>query len=143
MGEDSTSTQGNKGDSHLGKTNILEWVVFGLGLLLILGVMACLVYQLSTHNPAPADLQVEFMHIPTPNNPHKYQLSVQNSGGKTAKNVIVELSLIKADAVLESSEIDFDYVPYTSKRIGWVVFSTNPAEADSVVSKVVSYSEAP
>lgn len=143
MGDNTNPSRENNGNSNLGKTNFLEWSVFGLGLLLILGVMAYLVFQLSTHNPAPADLSVEFIQVPTSNNPYKYQISVQNSGGKTAKNVIVELSLVKAGALLERSEISFDYVPYTSKRLGWVIFGTNPAEADSVTSKVVSYNEAP
>lgn len=128
-----------KSNPNFEKKNVLEWSVFVLGLIMIVGVLIYLSYKTYTHKPTPADIKVEFSLDPTPNAPYRYQLLVHNLGGATAENVLVELSLQKADSILEKSEITFQYVPNSSKREGWIIFSENPAHADSVVSKVVSF----
>lgn len=142
MNKNQDTNQEQQENPNFEKKNYLEWSVFGLGLILILSVMGYLVYQIYTQNSIPADINVEYSLDPTQNNLYRYKLTAMNSGGETVENVVIELSLVKADSALEKSEISFQYIPKESQRIGWITFNTNPSEADSVVTKVISFSKA-
>src|SRR5690554_3555414 len=114
------------------KKNALEWTVFTIGLLFVVGILSYLAVQIYDHDLTPPDIHVEYIPDPTQHALYRYQLTIINDGGETAENVMIELALVKADSTLEKSEITFQYVPSQSQRIGWIIFNTNPSEADSI-----------
>lgn len=131
----------NKGadDEYKDKKNWLEWTVFAVGLGLTLVILGYLVYKATTHNAGPPELYVEYFAEPGRYEPHRYHVILHNEGNETAESVTVEISLEKGGEELEKAELDVDYCPKESTREGWVSFNTNPAEADTVKARVVSY----
>ena len=126
-------------DEYKDKKNWLEWAVFGVGLSLTLVILGYLVYKAATHNAGPPELHVEYFPEPGRYEPHRYHVVLHNEGSETAESVTVEIFLEKSGEELEKAELDVDYCPKESTREGWVSFDTNPAEADTVKARVVSY----
>lgn len=126
-------------DQYKDKKNWLEWTVFALGLVLTLLILGYLVYKTVIHNPGPPELYVEYFAEPGRYEPHRYRVVLHNEGSETAESVKVEILLEKGGETLETAELDVDYCPKESIREGWVSFNSNPAEADTVKARVVSY----
>ncbi|MCP2045475.1 hypothetical protein [Pontibacter sp. HSC-36F09] len=119
--------------------NGLEWTVFGVSLVLVLTILAYLSYMTYTHEPSSPDLTLEYYHDPSANAPHRYRVVVHNRGGETAEEVQVELTTESGGEEVESAELSIAFSPKDSKREGWVNFKEDPASADTLVARVVSY----
>lgn len=133
------NTSENKKDKHKDEKNWLEWLVFSVCLTLVLAILGYLVYKTYTHQPTPPDLVIHSKFDPAPNAPNRYHVQLDNKGGTTAEEVIVELSLIKDGEQLEHAQLEIPFAPQASQREGWVGFRSAPAASDSVVTRVVSY----
>ncbi len=66
-------------------------------------------------------------------------MTVKNNGQVTAEEVHIELVLEKDGQELELATIHLPYAPKESTREGWINFSKNPTEADTLYARVVSY----
>jgi uncharacterized protein (TIGR02588 family) len=119
--------------------NLLEWVVFYVSLLLVLTILGYLVYNVYNYKPSPPDLLVTYKHDPSKYAPNRYHVLVKNQGGETAEEVNVELVLEQAGNELEAAELQIPFSPRASEREGWVNFKTDPASADTVIARVMSY----
>lgn len=128
-------------DEYEGSKNILEWAVFAVGLIIILAILSYLSYKTYTHQPSPAEIEIQYTLSPSDNVPYRFHVIAYNRGGETAESVIVELELQNADTTMEMSEITFQFVPQSSKREGFIIFRTDPAEADSIFARVVSFNK--
>jgi uncharacterized protein (TIGR02588 family) len=82
---------------------------------------------------------VTYENDASPNAPYRYHLSVKNNGQVTAEEVHIELVLEKDGQELELATIHLPYAPKESTREGWINFSKNPTEADTLYARVVSY----
>jgi uncharacterized protein (TIGR02588 family) len=133
---DKTKRKHREGDDD---KNLLEWIVFGVSLLLIMAILGYLGYQAYIYEPSPPDIEVKYRPDPSENAPHRYHISIVNTGSETAEEVVVELALQKDGEELETAELQIPFAPKESKREGWVTFKTDPASADSVVARVMSY----
>lgn len=125
--------------SRKDKKNWLEWTVFAISLLMVTGVLGYLVYMTWHHQESPPDIKVDYRPDPTRNSPYRYHVKVKNAGGQTAEVVIVELSLEEAGETTESSQVQLPFLPKEATQESWVNFSKDPALADSVTYRVVSY----
>ncbi|MEX2594646.1 MAG: hypothetical protein WD426_17880 [Anditalea sp.] len=119
--------------------NILEWAVFSLSLLLITGILGYLVFQTIQHEPGSPDLVITYETAPSPHAPYRYHVTISNEGQETAEEVQIELILEKDGQQLELATLDILYAPKESSKEGWVNFSKNPIEADTLYARVVSY----
>lgn len=119
--------------------NILEWAVFSFSLLLIIGILGYLVYHASIYKPGSPDLHITYVHDPSPHAPYRYFLRISNDGAETAEEVQVEMVLEQEGEELEVAALSLSYLPKQSAREGWVNFSRNPSEADTLYARVVSY----
>jgi len=121
------------------KKNLLEWVVFYTSLSLIILLLGYLVYQTFNYQPGSPDLGINYARDPLPHAPYRYHLTVQNEGHETAEEVTIEMVLQKDGEQLETGTMQLAYVPKHSKREGWINFSKDPDEADTVYVRIVSY----
>jgi uncharacterized protein (TIGR02588 family) len=121
------------------KKNLLEWAVFALSLLLLLGVFGYLGYYAFHHQSTPPELVVETTPAPSPHSPYRYHVVVHNRGGSTAEEVQLEFLMKKDSAVLGKAQLQIPFAPQSSKREGWIIFSTDPAKADTIVASVLGY----
>lgn len=119
--------------------NKLEWSVFAVSVLLLVGLVAYLTYESFVHKPSPPDLEVSYTKESSKRNPFAYKLILWNHGEETAEDVMIEASLVRNDSVIERSQLQIAFSPKRSKREGWINFSTDPAQADSIDVKVMSY----
>lgn len=119
--------------------NFLEWTVFTISLLLVLGIILYLSYEVYTEKPSTPDLYVEYKQDPSEHAANRYHITVKNDGGETAEEVHVELSMEKAGAEIEVAQLQIPFSPKKSKREGWITFKNDPSKADTIVARVVSY----
>lgn len=121
------------------RKNVLEWTVFGASLTLVLTILGYLIYHTIIYTPGSPDLYITYVHDPSTNAPHRYFLRVKNEGQETAEEVQIEMVLEQNGKELEVAAMTIPYVPKKSTREGWVIFSKNPSEADTLYARVVSY----
>lgn len=121
------------------RKNWFEWLVFVVGLLLMLNIIGYLIYQAYTRKPASPDLVAENFPDPGEHAPYRYRIVLHNKGGETAEQVKLKVETQTGGEAVESADIDFPFAPQESKREGWVNFDKDPQLADTVVVKVVSY----
>lgn len=134
--EGSSGTKKGNGGSD---KNALEWSVFAFSLLLVLSILAYLSYKAITHEVSPPDLVLVYTSDPSEHAPYRYHVSIINDGGETAEEVNIELTLEKGGEELEAAELQVPFSPKGSRREGWIIFKTDPAEADTLVARVISY----
>ena len=116
-----------KQDSKRGEIPIAEWVVAGIGAVLVIGALGALVMD-GTKNEiaAPAiTLEVDTI-IPTGAN-YVVKVRAKNSGGETAAAVVIEGVLAQPNgAQVERSELVLDYLPRRSSRTVGLIYRNDP-----------------
>ena len=133
------SNHNRKSEKDKDQKNWLEWLVFSISLLLLLAIMGYLVYHVINYKPMGPEIYAEATAEPSVYAPNRYKVIVYNKGGATAEEVKVEFILYKKGKAMEESELQIPFSPKESEREGWVIFRTDPAVADSVIARVVSY----
>jgi uncharacterized protein (TIGR02588 family) len=117
--------------------NWLEWVVFGVGLLLVAATLGFLVYDGATAGDAPADIEVRLGEPRRAGQGFLVPVTVSNRGGETAEGVTVEVTL-EGGAEAERGELTVAFLPRGSTREGWVSFSKDP-RAGRLTARALGY----
>jgi uncharacterized protein (TIGR02588 family) len=107
----------------------LEWAASGIGLLIVLAVLALLVKDLFDTGAPPA-LRVEAGAVTAHSGGFTVQFRVHNGARAPAARVEVEGVLREAGQVVESGRAVLDYVPGRSVRGGGLVFSRDPRRGE-------------
>lgn len=128
-----------KKETGEGKKNALEWSTFAASLAVIFFTVSYLSYKTYSHQPSPPEITVAYRLNPGLQSPYRYKLVVENVGGETAEDVLIEMTLQKGDSTIEKSALQLAFVPQSSRREAWVIFLKNPAKADTIIAKVVSF----
>jgi uncharacterized protein (TIGR02588 family) len=105
---------------------LLEWIVGGLGALLVTAAIADLVYNAFTRGEAPPDFRVEAERVLDLQNAYLVQFRAFNQGGSAAAAVTIEGELVGPDGTAEVSEVVLDYLPPRSDREGGLLFESDP-----------------
>ncbi|GAB3168996.1 hypothetical protein [Telluribacter humicola] len=129
----------NRTNTYIDRKNILEYSMAGLGFLLVLSIFIYLIYKTVSFKAEPPQLYLQYFHEPGRYEPHRYHVIVHNKGAETAEAIIIELTLVKGGEELEKSQLDVAFCPKESSREGYVSFIENPAQADTIKARVVSY----
>lgn len=106
--------------------NWLEWTVFGVGLVLVLGTIGYLLYDAATIGEPLPDLEVGVGRAELHGQDFAVPVKVTNRGQQTAEGVQVEVVLIKDGAEQERGTFEIAFVPRRAEREGWVTFKTDP-----------------
>lgn len=119
--------------------NWLEWVVFGLGLALVLATLSYLAYDAATIGDSPPSIEIRTGESVA--RPHNFIVPVTliNHGDQTAEGVMVEVVLESGGAEGERAEFTVAFLPRRSTREGWVAFQTDPRLAERVKARVLGY----
>lgn len=108
------------------KKNLLEWAVFAVSAILVLGLIAILLEANLDRTRGPADLRVELGEPQRQGSSYLVPVDVRNEGGATAEDVKVEVALRSGDAEVERAELVLKFVPAQSNREGSVIFTRDP-----------------
>ncbi|HJR06384.1 MAG TPA: hypothetical protein VJ842_03915 [Pyrinomonadaceae bacterium] len=121
------------------KKNWVEWVVFAVGLVLVLAALGYLIYEGATMGSDPPSLEVR---LGTPaERTHNFivPVSVTNHGDETAEGVTVEVMLESgAEQEPARGELTIAFIPRHATREGWVAFQQDPRNA-RLTARVLGY----
>lgn len=142
--DDSRVNDGSRGSDeaeHAPPTSPLEWVVAGLGVLLIAAMIVYMVqYALKEHSSVPGEMDVTVMETRTGGLGHTVRFQIRNRTAATAATLIVRGELRSDDRVVETAEAQFDYLPPYSERFGGLIFQHDPARYELRIAPT-GYSE--
>lgn len=122
--------------------NWLEWIVFAVGLVLVLSVLAYLAYEGATMGSDPPSIEVR---LGTPEaRAHNFivPVTVTNHGDETAEGITIEVTLENAggDSAVEPvrGELTIAFLARRATREGWVTFQQDPRSA-RLTARVLGY----
>lgn len=118
--------------------NWLEWIVFAIGLVLVVFTLAYLIYAGATFGEAPPRLEVRLGTVQESTSNFIVPVTVINHGDETAAGVHIEVVMESGDEEKERGEIEIAFVPRHSKREGWVTFAQDPRTAQ-LKARVLGY----
>jgi uncharacterized protein (TIGR02588 family) len=105
---------------------IWEWIVAGIGLVIVSGVLGFLLYAALGKNHLPPDVALSIDSVAPTGNGYLVKITAVNQGSSTAEGVIVEGQLKNGTEVLERSQTTLEYLPPRSKKRGGLFFSRDP-----------------
>jgi uncharacterized protein (TIGR02588 family) len=119
--------------------NWFEWVIFGVGLVLVLATLGYLAYDAATITEAPPTLEARAGE--PVERPHNFIVPVTliNHGDQTAEGVLVEVVLESGGQEKERGELTIAFLPRRSTREGWVAFQTDPRTVEHIKARVMGY----
>ena len=119
--------------------NWFEWLVFGVGLTLVLATLSYLIYDAATLGDAPPSIEVRTGE--PLQRPHNFVVPVllTNHGDQTAEGVLVEVVLESGGEEKERGEFTVAFLPRRSTREGWVAFQTDPRTVERIKARVLGY----
>jgi uncharacterized protein (TIGR02588 family) len=105
-----------------------EWAVALLGLVLVLGSIGFLAYQVVAGDDSPPDVLISADAILPVKSGYLVQIRAVNQGGSTAAELRIEGTLRSESGSVETSETVIDYVPAHSHRKGGLFFTQDPRQ---------------
>src|SRR5688572_16293158 len=109
---------------------IWEWIVAGVGLVLVAGVIGFLIYEAFTGKRLPPDVKLSVESVVQTRNGFLVKITAVNEGGQTAEGVDIEGELRTGTESVERSRTTIDYLPPRSeKRLG-LFFTRDPRQLD-------------
>lgn len=118
----------------------LAWVTSGVGLLLFLGSVGVLGYEGLFRNGGDPVIVLSVEGVAHDGQRWHARIRAENTGGATAARMVVAGELAAGPDVVETAEVEFDYVPAGSTRRGGLYFNRDPA-AHQLRLRVLGYSE--
>jgi uncharacterized protein (TIGR02588 family) len=118
-------------DQRIGATDVppmWEWAMAFLGLVLVLGSLGFLAYQIVTGDDSPPDVLIRADAILPVKTGYLVQIQAVNQGGSTAAELRIEGTLMGERGSVETSETVIDYVPAHSHRKGGLFFTKDPRQ---------------
>jgi uncharacterized protein (TIGR02588 family) len=109
---------------------MLEWIVAAIGVLLVGGAIAYLVYHSMTRGQTPPDIRAVAERVLELDHGYVVQFRVRNEGGSAAAQVTIEGELVGADGTTERAEAVLDYLPPRSDRTGGLLFRSDPRQGE-------------
>ena len=109
------------------RKNLLEWIVFGISLILITAVVGLLVVEEIRSPERPPNLRVTLGEaVPGGDGTYRLPVTVRNEGGQTAEQARLEVTLQSGGREIERAELTMAFVPRDSSRRGWVILQHDP-----------------
>ena len=118
-----TAGPGETTDARRDETSVAEWLVAALGLVLVIGAVAFLLYQVLAVETKPPDIVLRAGETVKNQQGYLVMITVRNEGGRTVAGLTVEGSLNDGGEV---SEVTIDYVPPHSEREAGLFFNEDP-----------------
>jgi uncharacterized protein (TIGR02588 family) len=116
--------------------NWLEWLVFGISLVLVVLTFAYLIREAITTEETPPDIVVLLGEPRSSSGGSMVPVVTTNRGGRTAEDVQITVTLDLPDGSSEESVILIPFLPRESKRQGWATFRSDPRSGRLQVSGI-------
>jgi len=110
---------------NIPKKNWLEWSVFAVGLLLVVGVLSFLIYDATTAGDRAPIVAVRLGDPEQRPEHFVVPVEITNTGDQTAENVLVEV-VLGAGPEQQQSQLEIAFLPRGATRAGWASFRGRP-----------------
>jgi uncharacterized protein (TIGR02588 family) len=120
--------------------NWVEWVVFAVGLALLLCALAYLVYEGATMGSEPPSIEVRLGAPEQRAHNFIVPVAITNHGDETAEGIAVEVLLEEDGTGREPvrGELTIAFLPRRATRKGFVTFQQDPRAA-RLTARVLGY----
>ncbi|HJU65463.1 MAG TPA: hypothetical protein VJ596_07285 [Gemmatimonadaceae bacterium] len=119
--------------------NWLEWSVFAGSLVLVLATIGYLVAESIARPPSPPEIRATIGTVRATDAGFLLPVTVRNTGGQTAENVVIEVLVETSGELVERAELSFAFLPRGATREGWVVLRRDPRSAASVTARAKGF----
>lgn len=116
-----SSTRKNEAD-----TPFIEWLIGGIGLMLLLACLAFLVYEGVTNGEKPGPITASVVDVIDTGERHVVMFKIENGGSQTLSNLHVAARLLDGEREVESARTTIDYLPGGSSQQGGFYFEHDP-----------------
>lgn len=106
--------------------SLWEWIVAGVGVILVVGSFGFLGYEAFRGQTSHPDIVVQVDAILPIHAGYVVQINILNQGDATAATLKIEGVLLRGTKQIEMSETTLDYVPAHSQRKGGLFFASDP-----------------
>lgn len=114
-------------------TSPLEWLVAGIGALLVVFAVGYMVQFAMTRPDGPPAVELEVTGVTRAGTGYLVTFAATNIGHSTGAGILVTGELTSGGARVEASEVTLDYLPQESERQGGLFFTEDPAAHDLVL----------
>ncbi len=121
-------------------TSPLEWLVAGIGALLVVFAVGYMVQFAITRPDGPPVVGLEVTGVTHAGAGYLVTFKATNTGRSTGAGVVVTGELSSGGERVEASEMTLDYLPQDSERQGGLFFTEDPA-AHELVLRAQGYAE--
>ena len=139
---DGVDREGVRGAPEAGSPSIswLAWIASGIGLLLFLGTVGVLGYEGLFRNGGDPVIVLGVETVTHDGTRWHARIRAENTGGSAGARVRVVGQLLSGSAVVETAEVEFDYVPAGSTQRGGLFFDRD-VSAHELRLRVLGYAE--
>jgi uncharacterized protein (TIGR02588 family) len=116
----------SKHESRKSATPLLEWVLGGIGVVLLVACVAFLVYEGLNGEESPGAISAEVKEISAANGMHIVTFELHNAGSQTLSNVHLTARISQGDREIERAQTIVDYLPGHSRQEGGFYFKHDP-----------------
>jgi len=113
-----------------GEIPMLEWIVGGIGAVIVAAAIGVLLYEGAAGDHSPPDITVEIKEVSAVRDGYRVRFEATNEGGEAAAQVVIEGVIAKGDTILETSETTLAHLPARAERGGGLFFATDPRAAE-------------
>jgi uncharacterized protein (TIGR02588 family) len=133
-----TETETKK-EQHRPQRTLAEWMTFGAASLILAVVITLVGYTWLNDHQQPPILSInKNQAIREVDGKFYIPFEVVNTGGETAESVQVQAELVINGNVVETGDIQFDFLSRDEKEQGAFIFSHNPQQGQLTI-RVASY----
>ncbi|MFB2935223.1 hypothetical protein ACE1B6_08080 [Aerosakkonemataceae cyanobacterium BLCC-F154] len=119
--------------------NWLEWIIFAVGLILVVSTLGYLIYDATTVSEAPPNIEVKIGETQPQGQNFLVPVIATNKGEQTAETVQIEVILENNGKEEESAEMEIQFLPRGAKRSGWVTFEKDPRTVEKIKTRAVGF----
>ncbi|MFB2835108.1 hypothetical protein [Floridanema evergladense] len=119
--------------------NWLEWIIFAVGLVLVVSTLGYLIYDATTTSEVPPNIEVQLGETQPQGQKFLVPVVAINKGKQTAQTVQIEVVLENDGKEAESAELQIQFLPRGAKRSGWVTFETDPRTVEKIKTRAVGF----
>lgn len=118
----------------------VEWITLGISVLIVAAVIGLIIYAYVTQGSTPPviDASAPVDRVRQVQDRYYLPVEVRNSGGQTAKDVRVAISLTTPDGKTETAEVLIDFLAGEETAHATAVFTRDPRQGTVAVG-VISY----
>ncbi len=111
------------------RNSVLEWVVAGLGFVLVAFAVGFMAFQAFTSQDLPPNVELTLVSVQDVRGGYLALIEARNRGDEAAAELGVEGTIERNNQEVETSETTFDFVPSGSVREGGLFFTEDPRGA--------------